>query len=432
MDSHPTFAKSGSSVLKKAVADGTISKEDADLISAEPKLIQNEAVRRVASGEAATAIEAVEQINGEQIDESGPSPVSLKISDITIDPDVQDRAEINQKTVADYAAGPLPEFPPVHVWDDGDKKTLSSGHHTLAAHQKAGRTTIKALVFEGSKSDAILDAVRSNAKHAAERRTGADRRRAAGLLLGIHPEWSNNRIAAEARVDAELVASVRESVKTAQLSSADSCAPEKTRGKDDRNRPAGQEEAESQRQWIRRLLAKDTDRSSRDIAGEVGCSPRTVDEVRKEIKREASGKPPKATKPTPAAPAEQSNGEHVNGKPQEEEEEIVDAAGEAVPEQAKEAFAAATTITNLCREIDNLLHRIEDIAKGPGGRLIRFESVKQQFKDAKGNLWANRPTHVCPYCHGKKKDCQCCKGSGWTAKHIWSQAPGNNEKAKRA
>ncbi len=93
----------------------------------------------------------------------------------------------------------------------------------------------------------------------------------------------------------------------------------------------------------------------------------------------------------------------------------------------------ADTLTEICREMDALIRRVEEISKGPGGRLIRFDSFKQQIKDAKGNLWANRATHVCPYCHGhpvKGKPCECCKGDGWTAHHVWKAAPGNNAKAK--
>ncbi len=121
-------------------------------------------------------------------------------------------------------------------------------------------------------------------------------------------------------------------------------------------------------------------------------------------------------------------------KPPAAAEAVTDAEGVEVPEHARLAFAATKEINAVCKQIDAIILSVEEISNGPGGRLIRFDSVKQQLKDAKGNLWANRPTHVCPYCHGKKgkKPCECCKDQGWTAKHIWHQTPGNNEKAKRA
>jgi hypothetical protein len=73
-----------------------------------------------------------------------------------------------------------------------------------------------------------------------------------------------------------------------------------------------------------------------------------------------------------------------------------------------------------------------------GFRLIDARFVATQLMDArpklekvKGHLWSERATHVCPYCHGKHEQCECCKGEGWTAKHVWEQAPGNYKKDGR-
>ncbi len=136
--------------------------------------------------------------------------------------------------------------------------------------------------------------------------------------------------------------------------------------------------------------------------------------------KEARKKPPKAGKKVTGETS-------VKGDADEGEmERFKDAEGTDVPNEAVPAFQAAKDIEAKCREIDGIIKAIEDISKGPGGRLIRFEAFKQSMKDAKGNLWANRPTHVCPYCHGKAKakPCECCGGAGWTAKHIYQQAPG--------
>lgn len=116
----------------------------------------------------------------------------------------------------------------------------------------------------------------------------------------------------------------------------------------------------------------------------------------------------------------------------EDEPEVVDAEGVPVPPRAVPAFETAKTLTGLCREMDSILKKVEEAVKAPGGRLIRFDSFKQQLKDAKGNIWANRASHVCPYCKGKAgaKVCECCKDEGWTSKTIWIAAPGNNKGAK--
>ncbi len=136
--------------------------------------------------------------------------------------------------------------------------------------------------------------------------------------------------------------------------------------------------------------------------------------------KEARKKPPKAGKKVTGETS-------VKGDADEGEiEKFKDAEGTDVPNEAVPAFQAAKDIEAKCREIDAIIKAVEDISKGPGGRLIRFEAFKQSMKDAKGNLWANRPSHVCPYCHGKAKakPCECCGGAGWTAKHIYQQAPG--------
>jgi hypothetical protein len=126
-------------------------------------------------------------------------------------------------------------------------------------------------------------------------------------------------------------------------------------------------------------------------------------------------------------------------------EEWLDAAGEPVPAKASIAFERAKQLAAICRQIDEIIHRVDAIsqdvkaiAEGDGGRLVdaklvvtRLMETKPKLEEAKGNLWANRATHVCPYCRGKADNCDCCKGEGWTNRWYWEQAPGNNGKVKR-
>lgn len=108
-------------------------------------------------------------------------------------------------------------------------------------------------------------------------------------------------------------------------------------------------------------------------------------------------------------------------------EELADAEGVIVPECARSAFLAVPSLEELGRRCDTLRHAIEEAIKGPGGRLLMtsLPGIQQKLKDIKGSLMANRPSHVCPYCKGKKgkKPCECCKDEGWTAKHVYNQAP---------
>jgi hypothetical protein len=109
----------------------------------------------------------------------------------------------------------------------------------------------------------------------------------------------------------------------------------------------------------------------------------------------------------------------------DDDEQVVDAEGVVVPARVIGAFVAAEAMEKWCRAVGNLIKEAAEFAKGPGGRCLRLESLKQQLGDAKGNVWANRPTHVCPYCRGKeqKKPCEGCKGDGWVPRHVYQQAP---------
>jgi hypothetical protein len=119
--------------------------------------------------------------------------------------------------------------------------------------------------------------------------------------------------------------------------------------------------------------------------------------------------------------------------------------GESVPAKATIAFEKAKQIAATCRQIHNIVKLVDEIChyvkrsaeRRVGFRLIDAEYVVMRLMDAvpkleeaKGHLWINRAAHVCPFCHGKQDQCDCCKGEGWTAKHVWEQAPGNTGKAK--
>jgi hypothetical protein len=164
--------------------------------------------------------------------------------------------------------------------------------------------------------------------------------------------------------------------------------------------------------------------------GSPSC-PSCKNRLEQEKAKRSSMRPPNgdghhAKMPPPAEPEEPTDDIEITP---------TDAEGSPIPDHVLPAFATAKDLTALCRDIDKLIHRAEELARTNGGRLIRIDSFRQQMKDAKGNLWANRATHICPYCKGKPpangaQPCPCCKGEGWTALHVWSQAPGNH-KAKK-
>ena len=137
---------------------------------------------------------------------------TLPIGAIRRDGGTQARAGLDDATVAEYAEA-LDNgvtFPPVTVYHDGACYWLADGFHRAAAHIKAGRTEIRALVEQGGQRDAILHACGANAEHGL-RRTNDDKRRAVDVLLR-DPEWSgwsDRQIAKICRVSRPFVASRR-------------------------------------------------------------------------------------------------------------------------------------------------------------------------------------------------------------------------------
>lgn len=139
-------------------------------------------------------------------------PVLLPTDAVIEDPDIQSRVKRDEAFAEEYAqdvkAGK--NFPPVKVFSDGEKYLLADGFHRLRAHILAGQKFIRAEVCSGTKRDAILYSVSSNAAHGIRRKSG-DKTRAVTMLL-IDKEWgnwSNNRIAKACNVSHTLVGQIR-------------------------------------------------------------------------------------------------------------------------------------------------------------------------------------------------------------------------------
>lgn len=136
----------------------------------------------------------------------------MKVADIRIDGGTQPRAAINEDAVRDYAERLQHgvEFPPVVVFHDGRDHWLADGFHRWHAHQASGMGDIRAEIRNGTRRDAVLYAVGSNAAHGL-RRTNADKRCAVTILLrdSEWSEWSDAEIARRCGVSHPTVASVR-------------------------------------------------------------------------------------------------------------------------------------------------------------------------------------------------------------------------------
>tara|TARA_R110000751_G_scaffold307640_1_gene430305 strand:- start:5521 stop:6372 length:852 start_codon:yes stop_codon:yes gene_type:complete len=178
--------------------------------------------------------------------------VSLSLDAITLDAELQPRAQIDQATYEDYAnriadGGTLP---PVLVVHDGETHWLADGYHRWHAHKALGLAEIAAEVLHGSMQDAMRLSLQANAEHGKRREPG-DYRRAYQIAVkyGLADETDTAAVTALLNCSVqwarELTANAREAERLAR------------------------DEA------IQR--GRDAGKSNRQIAAETGVSRQTVD-----------------------------------------------------------------------------------------------------------------------------------------------------------
>ena len=138
--------------------------------------------------------------------------MKVEIEKINLKVKTQSRVEINQETVNEYAVD-LKEgakFPPIVLYKNEKSYYVGDGWHRIFAFKKAGEKSIDAEIKQGTKRDAILFSVGSNAAHGL-RRTNEDKRKAVTLLLEDDDwvQWSNREIARQCGVNHTFVGKLR-------------------------------------------------------------------------------------------------------------------------------------------------------------------------------------------------------------------------------
>ena len=171
--------------------------------------------------------------------------MKLNISEITIDKDFQIRAEIDNPTVQKYVEllSENVRFPPLDVWETDGKYILIDGFHRIAAMKEAGYVECEVSVYSGTKTQAMVQAARSNRSHGRPL-TASDLRSTIAKLIECDRDMSNASIAENAGCSPHTVNAVREALgmQTARV-----------KGKDGKSYPArisrqprpGQQEEES-------------------------------------------------------------------------------------------------------------------------------------------------------------------------------------------
>ena len=145
----------------------------------------------------------------------------IELSKIRIDGGTQTREKLNQATVKEYieAINAGATFPPVTLFFDGSAYWLADGFHRYFAAKKAGKKQIHEDITPGTQRDAVLHSLGANTAHGLPR-SNKDKQRAVETLLN-DPEWSNwsNReIAEKCAVSHSYVNTLREKIKSGNVS----------------------------------------------------------------------------------------------------------------------------------------------------------------------------------------------------------------------
>jgi ParB-like chromosome segregation protein Spo0J len=284
-------------------------------------------------------------------------PQRLHLEDITLDPDCQPRAEIDQEVVNEYAAAldAGAEFPPVVVFDDGQVKRLVCGWHRYAAHEAADRDEIEVVIQDGDKYDAIRHSLTTNTDHGL-RRSNADKRRVVRMALAdpIIRVWSDREIARTLGVSNNFVSVMRREMFPPE--SAPEAAP-------DAEEPT-----------------QDEDPSFDDAGGEAeGLSPQEEDELgRREYLAQQE-----ARQETPEP-----------------------------PDEAAQAVAVADDEFRPTMDRLKLLHQsISYLCNQPAGKAIDKSAMLKLLGEIRKHVQQAKPAKVCPKCHGR--GCTACDNLGW-------------------
>lgn len=139
----------------------------------------------------------------------------MKLTEITLDPELQSRETLNQETIDDYSEKIREgvKFPALKIYRVGSRYYLVDGWHRYFAYKKAGIADVEVVIVDGTKRDALLESTGVNKDHGMPPNR-ADKRRAVLKLLDDMEWslWSNREIGLQTGVSHHTVMSIRTSI----------------------------------------------------------------------------------------------------------------------------------------------------------------------------------------------------------------------------
>nr|WP_158607769.1 ParB/RepB/Spo0J family partition protein [Nocardia panacis] len=165
------------------------------------------------------------------------------------------------------------------------------GWHRLRAAQLRGEKIIAAVLFEGSRAEAFVLAVKLNTAHGLPLSL-ADRKAAALRILSSYPAWSDRVIASIAGISPKTVAALR-GPSTEEF-------PQST-GRIARNGVLHRSINRAGRERAAELFAADSNASAPEVALAAGISVTTAKDVRKRLRAGEQPVPPRRSGANPTA-----------------------------------------------------------------------------------------------------------------------------------
>lgn len=148
----------------------------------------------------------------------------IKLSEIVIDAETQQRERINDDVVSEYSESVKcgAKFPALTVFYDGAQYYLVDGFHRYHAFRLSEINDVQVDIHEGTKREARLFSVGVNGTHGL-RLTNADKRKAVLVMLvdSEWTKWTNRDIAKQCNVSPGLVDKLRKEIEVPTVGSSD-------------------------------------------------------------------------------------------------------------------------------------------------------------------------------------------------------------------
>jgi ParB-like chromosome segregation protein Spo0J len=307
----------------------------------------------------------------------------VMLDSIDYESENQARVQLNDDTVAEYADAMerKEKLPPIVCYHDGSTYWLADGFHRYHAARKRGEKDTEAQVIKGSRDDARWHAAGANTQHGLKRTT-ADKQKAVRLALALRPNLSDSKIAKHCGVSDKTVAAQRAKMSGSEIPNL---TDQRRLGLDGKMYPARRD-------------------SFREEATQSPAEPSDPWHDSDEVEEPA------------AAPAKRTE-----AKP----EPLRDATGTVVPDEIAEAFQDHKDEVNALLSSLSAL-KSETVRKDgfDGYHRVQFRIIAAAFDTIASTLRLSAlPYAVCPYCGGKDKHCQACRGTGFIGRAHYEVLP---------